>query len=78
MNAAIGPFPVPSRVCGTPSRVTSPFTVSGLQVEGNAAEAKLNGTYDFVTSSGRSEHQPLTLQVALRKDGATWRFLSIR
>jgi hypothetical protein len=47
-------------------------------VDGATADAKLNGTYDFVTSNGRNEHQPLTLQVSLRKDGSNWRFVSIK
>ncbi|MEO5818513.1 MAG: serine/threonine-protein kinase [Gemmatimonadaceae bacterium] len=58
--------------------VRAVFSVSGLQVDGSTADAKLNGTYDFVTSSGRNEHQPLTLQASLRKDGGTWRFVSIK
>lgn len=54
------------------------FAVSSLQVDGATADAKLNGTYDFVTSNGRSEHQPLTLQASLRKDGGNWRIVSIK
>ena len=52
--------------------------MSGLQVDGTNADAKLNGTYDFVTSNGRNEHQSLTLQASLRKDGSSWRFVSIK
>jgi serine/threonine protein kinase len=58
--------------------VRAGFSVSGLQVDGSTADAKLNGTYDFVTSNGRNEHQPLTLQASLRKDGSNWRFVSIK
>jgi len=58
--------------------VRAAFSVSGLQVDGASADAKLNGTYDFVTSNGRNEHQPLTLQASLRKDGNSWRFVSIK
>ncbi|MEO8333950.1 MAG: serine/threonine-protein kinase [bacterium] len=54
------------------------FAVSALQVDGSTADAKLNGTYDFVTSTGRNEHQPLTLQASLRKDGGNWRIVSIK
>lgn len=58
--------------------IRAAFTVSSLQVEGASAEVKLSGTYDFVTSTGRNEHQPLTLQAVLRKEGSTWRFVSIK
>ncbi|MDB4892886.1 MAG: protein kinase [Gemmatimonadetes bacterium] len=58
--------------------VRASFSVSGLQVDGSTADAKLSGTYDFVTSNGRNEHQPLTLQASLRKDGSSWRFVSIK
>ena len=58
--------------------VRASFALSGLQVDGATADAKLNGTYDFVTSSGRNEHQPLTLQASLRKDGSSWRFVWIK
>jgi hypothetical protein len=54
------------------------FSLSNLQVDGASADAKLNGTYDFVTSSGQSEHQPLTLQATLRREGGSWRFMSIK
>lgn len=54
------------------------FSVSNLQVDGTSAEARLSGTYDFVTPNGRNEHQPLTLQAVLRKEGSGWRFVSIR
>ena len=54
------------------------FSVTSLQVEGATADARLSGAYDFITSNGRNEHQPLTLTAALRRDGGTWRFVSIR
>lgn len=54
------------------------FTVSQLQVDGATAEAKLTGAYDFVTSNGRNEHQPLTLSATLRRDSSGWRFTAIK
>jgi hypothetical protein len=58
--------------------IRAAFTVSSLQVDGTSAEARLSGTYDFVTSTGRNEHQTLTLQTTLRKEGSAWRFVSIK
>jgi hypothetical protein len=58
--------------------IRATFSVSSLQVDGTSADAKLTGAYDYVTSNGRSEHQPLTLQAVLRKDGSGWRFASIK
>jgi eukaryotic-like serine/threonine-protein kinase len=54
------------------------FTTSNLQVDGNTAEARLSGTYDFVTGTGQTEHQPLTLQATLKREASGWRFVSIR
>ena len=54
------------------------FSMSNLQVEGASAEARLVGAYDFVTSTGQSEHQPLTLNAVFRKDANGWRIASIR
>jgi hypothetical protein len=54
------------------------FTTSNLQIDAGTAEVRLNGTYDFVTGSGKAEHQPLTLQATLKRDQNGWRFVSIR
>ncbi|MEO7455890.1 MAG: protein kinase [Gemmatimonadaceae bacterium] len=60
------------------SSLRASLAMSNLQVDGSSATAVVSGAYDFSTSNGRSEHQPLTLQVQLRRDGSTWRFVSIR
>ena len=54
------------------------FSVSNTQVDGPSADTRLSGSYDFVASNGRAEHQPLALQAVLRKDGGAWRFVSIK
>ena len=36
------------------------------------------GTYDFVTGSGKAEHQPISLQAVLKKDSNGWVFASVR
>ncbi len=52
--------------------------MSNLQVEGASAEGTLTGAYDFVTAKGRDQHQPLSLQATVKRDGNGWHFVSIR
>ena len=54
------------------------LTMSNLQVDGNSAEARMAGTYDFVTGSGKAEHQPISLQAVLKRDANGWIFASVR
>jgi hypothetical protein len=54
------------------------FTVSGLDVRGDVADAHLTGAYDYVTNAGKSERQPLSIQASFRRDAAGWRLVSVR
>jgi len=54
------------------------FTVSGLDVRGDVADARLIGAYDYVTNGGKSERQPLNIQASFRRDGAGWKLISVR
>ena len=51
--------------------------ISGLDVNGSTAEAKLMGMYDYVTDGGKNTQQPVTFQAAFRRDGATWQLVSV-
>ena len=51
--------------------------VSGLDVNGGTAEAKLVGTYDYVTEGGKSTQQPVAFQAAFVREGATWQLVSV-
>jgi len=54
------------------------FTVSGLDVRGDVADARLIGAYDYVTNAGKSERQPLNIQASFRRDVAGWKLVSVR
>ena len=54
------------------------FRVANVESTGSSAEARLTGTYAYVTSAGRSERQPVRFAATLRRDGADWRLVSVR
>ena len=54
------------------------LVLTNLQIDGATAEARLAGAYDFVTSTGQSEHQPVALNAVFRKDSGGWRIASIK
>ena len=41
-------------------------------------DARVNGTYEYESSSGRVERQPVSFVARLRRDGSTWRLVSVR
>ena len=51
--------------------------VSGLDVSGSSADAKLVGTYDYVTAGGKAEQQPVAFQAAFVREGTAWRLVSV-
>jgi serine/threonine protein kinase len=57
-------------------RVT--LTVSGVDVNGSAADAKVVGTYDYITEAGKTLQQPVSFQATLRREGGAWQLASIR
>ena len=56
-------------------RVT--LAVNGLDVNAAAADAKLVGTYDYVTESGKSAQQPVSFQAGFRREGPAWQLVSV-
>jgi len=54
------------------------LSVHNLQVEGATATARVGGTYEFTTSAGRGEQQPVNFQAELHRDGTTWRLVAVR
>jgi hypothetical protein len=54
------------------------FSLSSLDVSGSTAEGKLAGTYDYVTSAGKSQQQPVTFQATFRRDAVGWKLASVR
>ena len=54
------------------------FDIASLDVSGNSATARLTGTYDYVTKSGRTDRQPISLQATLQLDRDRWTLQTVR
>jgi serine/threonine-protein kinase len=54
------------------------FSIGGLDIKGDAAEARVAGTYEFVTTAGKSERQPVTFQASFQRENGAWRLVSVR
>jgi serine/threonine-protein kinase len=54
------------------------LAVKGLQVDGNRATAHVSGTYEFTTSSGRDQRQPVSFDAEFRHDAGGWKLVVVR
>jgi len=54
------------------------FRVANVETSGSSADARLVGTYEYVTSAGKTERQPVSFAATLRHDGNAWRLVSVR
>jgi len=54
------------------------FRVSGLDVTGNSADARLVGTYQYTGSDGKAERQPVSFSASFKNDGSNWRLTAVR
>ncbi len=54
------------------------FSLTGLDVTGNSAEARLVGTYEYTTSDGKAQRQPVNFSASFRRDGSEWSLRSVR
>lgn len=54
------------------------FTVSSLDIHGESADAKLTGTYDYVTTAGKTDQQSVSFQASFRHDSGVWKLTSVR
>jgi hypothetical protein len=52
--------------------------VANVEASGRSANAGLVGRYDYVTTEGRRERQPVNFAATLRHDGKVWRLVSVR
>jgi serine/threonine-protein kinase len=53
------------------------LTVSDLAVNGSSADAKILGTYDYVTDAGKTVKQPVSFQATFRRDNSVWQLASV-
>jgi len=54
------------------------FRVASVDGSATSAEAHVNGTYQYESSQGRVERQPVSFVATLRRDGSSWRLVSLR
>jgi hypothetical protein len=54
------------------------MTVGSLDVQSTTAEGRVTGQYDYVTTAGKTERQPLDFQATLRREGSVWRLVAVR
>ena len=62
---------------GTLQTLRASLSVNGLEVNGGSAEARLVGTYDYVTGGGKSAQQAVAFQAAFRREGSAWQLVSV-
>jgi eukaryotic-like serine/threonine-protein kinase len=54
------------------------FRVANVEAAGSSAEARLIGTYEYLSSAGKTERQPVSFAATLRHEGGAWRLVSVR
>jgi serine/threonine-protein kinase len=54
------------------------FRVTNVEASGSSADARLVGSYEYVTTAGQSQRQPVNFAATLRHDGGQWRLVSVR
>jgi len=54
------------------------LAVKSSRTDGNRVTAHVIGTYEFTTTSGRSQQQPVSFEAELRREGAAWKLSAIR
>ena len=62
---------------GTLQTLRASLSVNGLEVNGGSADARLVGTYDYVTAGGKSAQQAVAFQAAFRREGSAWQLVSV-
>jgi hypothetical protein len=59
--------------------INASFSVANVAPSGPAtADAQLVGAYEYVTTAGKTERQPVRFAITLGHDGGRWRLTSMR
>jgi hypothetical protein len=58
-------------------RLNVTFRITNVESSGSSADARLSGSYEYESSSGKVERQPVSFVATLRRDGSSWRLLSV-
>jgi len=57
--------------------ISADLDITSVDVNGTSAVARLAGAYNYVTSAGRNEHQPITVRATLQKESGSWKIQRI-
>ena len=59
-------------------KINVTFRIANVEGTGAAADARLSGNYEYETTQGKTERQPVSFVASLRREGSTWRLVSLR
>jgi len=59
-------------------KINVTFRVASVEGTPSTADVRVTGRYEYETSAGHAERQTVGFAAALRRDGATWRLVSLR
>jgi serine/threonine-protein kinase len=62
---------------GSVRSLKASLSVSGLQVDGGSADAQVAGAFDYVTTSGATEHRPVRFVATLHRDRGAWTLAAV-
>ena len=54
------------------------FRVTSVEGTASTADVRVSGRYEYESSSGRTERQPVSFAATLRREGAVWRMAGLR
>jgi serine/threonine protein kinase len=54
------------------------LATKSIRVDGTKAVAHVTGTYEFTTTTGRTQTQPVAFDAELRREGGAWKLFAIR
>jgi hypothetical protein len=59
-------------------RIDVTFRVTNVEGTSTTAEARVSGAYQYERADGRTERQPVSFLASLRREGGSWRLVSVR
>jgi len=59
-------------------KINVTFRVTNVEGSASTADVRVSGRYEYESSSGRTERQPVSFAATLRREGAGWRMVALR
>lgn len=67
-----------ARLFETARTINVTFRATSIEGSGNTAEARIVGTFEYVTADGKTERQAVNMAGTFRHDGSEWHIASLR